>query len=79
MDQEKMKAYYQMWSEAWKQFRKWLVDYQDDDSFWQRLLREGEEFCNQYKGTDVEQFAKKVILDIIEELETVATGKRGNE
>ena len=75
MDQEKMKAYYQMWSEAWKQFRKWLADYQDDDSFWQRLLREGEQFYSQYKGTAVEQLSKKIILDIIEELETVATGK----
>lgn len=72
MDQEKIKAYYQMWSEAWKVFRKWAIDFQDDDSYWQRLVREGDAFITQYRGTAVETLAKKVVLDIIEELELTA-------
>ena len=78
MEQEKIKAYYQMWSEAWKQFRSWALEFQDDDSFWQKIIREGELFIARYKGTEMERFARRTIIDVLEELETIALTKRGN-
>ena len=79
MEQEKIKAYYQIWSEAWKLFRKWALDFQDDDSFWQRAVKEAGEFSAQYKDTEFARFANRIMIDILEELETKALGKRGKE
>lgn len=67
MGQENIKAYYQLWNELWQLFRKWIAEYQDDDSFWQRVLRESDAFLSKHDG----EFAKTILLDIIEELERV--------
>ncbi len=67
MGQENIKAYYQLWNELWQLFRKWIAEYQDDDSFWQRVLRESDAFLSKHDG----KFAKTILLDIIEELERV--------
>lgn len=70
MGQENIKAYYQLWNELWQLFRKWIAEYQDDDSFWQRVLRESDAFLAEHDG----EFAKTILLDIIEELERVRKG-----
>jgi len=72
MEQEKIKAYYQMWSEAWKYFRKWAIDFKDTDDFWKQLVYEAESFGAKYKGTDLEKFAYRIASDIAEEIERVA-------
>ena len=77
MEQEKIKAYYQMWSEAWKYFRHWLLKYQDDESFWQNSVSEAEKFAENYKGQPMEKFAYRIAYDILEELETQALKERG--
>ncbi len=71
MGQENIKAYYQLWNELWKLFRTWIKEYQDDDSFWQRVLRESDAFLAEHDN----KFAKKVLLDIVEELERQAIGE----
>lgn len=72
MTQEDIKAYYQMWSEAWKYFRKWVNNFQDDESFWQNAVSEAEKFAEQYKEQGLERFAYRIAYDILEELETEA-------
>ena len=76
MEQEKIKAYYQMWSEAWQLLRLWLKDLENTDDFWQRVMREAESFGEKYEGTDLERFAYIVIIDIAHELEDAAAVKR---
>ena len=78
MEQEKIKAYYQMWSEAWAVFRRWLAEFQDDESFWQRVYRDAESYSEKYKQTDIKKFADRIIIGIAEELERVAK-ERGSE
>ena len=77
MEQEKIKAYFQMWSEAWKQFKKWAEEFRDDDSFWEKAVKDSEAFAARYKGTDLELFARRTLITILEELETISTTKRG--
>lgn len=79
MNQEKIKAYFQMWSEAWKVFKKLSEKYQDDDSFWQYGVKEGEEFYLRYKGTDCGELAKQIMIDVLEEFQRVALAERGDE
>ena len=74
MEQEKIKAYYQMWSEAWKYFRKWLYDLRNDDEYWRTCIKDADDFCNQYKGSPQEKVAKSIIMDILEELERLERG-----
>jgi len=72
MEQEKIKAYYQMWSEAWKQLHRWLAEFQDDESFWQKVYQDAELFSEKYKQTDIKKFADRIVIDMAEELERVA-------
>lgn len=73
MEQEKIKAYYQMWSEAWKLFRKWSMELNDDDSFWKKAVEEADAFIKQYKG----QLASRIIADILWELQSQAQTMKG--
>ena len=73
MEQEKIKAYYQMWSEAWKLFRKWSMELKDDDSFWKKAVEEADAFIKQYKG----QLSSRIIADILWELQSQAQTMKG--
>ena len=68
MEQEKIKAYYQMWSEAWKLFRKWAINFTDTDDFWQNAIKEADEFCRQHSC----KLASIIVVDILDELQKQA-------
>lgn len=75
MEQEKIKAYYQMWSEAWKYFRHWLLKYQDDESFWQNSVAEAERFASNYTDEEMKRFAYRIAYDALEQLEYISLQK----
>lgn len=76
MEQEKIKAYYQMWSEAWKHFKRWAERFNDDESFWQNSVSEAEKFAEKYKCSGLERFAYHIAYDILEELENKSLKER---
>ena len=79
MTQEDIKAYYQMWSEAWKHFKRWAERFNDDESFWQNSVAEAERFASNYTDEEMRRFAYRIAYDILEQLETIATERRGKE
>lgn len=79
MTQEDIKAYYQMWSEAWKHFKRWAERFNDDESFWQNSVAEAERFASNYTDEKMRRFAYRIAYDILEQLETIAVERRGKE
>ena len=78
MNQEKIKAYYQMWSEAWTMFRSWATDYKNCDSFWSRIIDDGEAFIKKHNGTQCARLAKQIVLEMIDEFMQLARNERIN-
>ena len=79
MTQEKIKAYYQMWSEAWKLFRNLLENRSTNDNCWEYALKQSESLCSQYEKTECSQISKKIMMDILEEVQRLEIAERGNE
>ena len=75
MEQEKIKAYYQMWSEAWKYFKRWAERFNDDESFWQNSVAEAERFASNYTDEKMRRFAYRIAYDALEQLEYISLQK----
>ena len=75
MEKEKMKLYYDLWSDCWSMFRKWMMEFCNEDSFWQQCIRDADKFCDKYEAQGVGHFASILAQDILHELENKALKK----
>ena len=62
--------YFTINAAAWNFFKESLP-VQDDDRYWNEVLREGEEITRKYEDTQQSQFAKDQVFAIINELERI--------
>lgn len=65
MKEEDLKEYFNIYTECWRMFRKYS-DPVDDDEFWDSLVKEGNRIVD---SSTAKEFAKKVVLSTIDEIE----------
>lgn len=67
MKEEDLKEYFNIYTECWRMFRKYSAPV-DDDEFWDGLVKEGNRIVDSYTA---KEFAKKVVLSTIDEIERI--------
>lgn len=65
MDDITLKNYYEMFTAAWKLFRKYAVIKKDEE--WNKLIKEATEIRNRYPG----EFSRKILMETLDEIERV--------
>ncbi len=67
MEEVELKEYYQIYTDCWKMFRRFSNPL-DTDEFWNNLVSTSDEI---FKSTEKKEFAKKMILATLDEIENV--------
>lgn len=74
MSEEKLKLKYQLFTDVWRLYRKWVVlDSPMRPEEWKQLHTEAHEIVERY---DYEKMSRHLLLAIIEEIEVEDNGKK---
>lgn len=60
--------YWALYADIWG-FHKKYADVKEDDAFWEQVVDEAHIIYEKYKGKPEGEFAKKLILDVCDELD----------
>lgn len=60
--------YWALYADIWG-FHKKYADVKKDDAFWEQVIDEVNVICEKYKGKPEEEFAKQLLLDVLDELD----------
>lgn len=66
--------YWALFSDVWGLLKKYMP-VKDTDAFWEAVVRETDETFKKYEKTDQEEFAKVLLLGVIDELERIYKAK----
>lgn len=67
MDQEKLKEYFDIYTDCWKFFKRYS-DVEYSDQYWLGLMQEANNIYERHKT----ELCKKLILDTLDELERIS-------
>ena len=62
--------YWKLFSDIWGMMKRFLP-VRDDEAYWSEAVTLADDLYNKYKGTPQEEFAKELILDVMDELESI--------
>lgn len=62
--------YWKIYADIWD-FHKKYADVKGDDSYWEQVVNDAGELYKKYENQPEGEFAKKLILNILDELERV--------
>lgn len=62
--------YWKIYADIWG-FHKKFADVKSDDSYWEQVVNDAGELYKKYENQPEGEFAKKLILNILDELERV--------
>ncbi len=62
--------YWQIYGDIWS-FHKNYADVQTDDSYWDSVVSECGSICKKYMGKPENEFAKSLVLNVVDELERI--------
>lgn len=74
MNEEELKKYFNVYTDCWKLFKK-FSDPVAEDAFWEALIDEGDAVAEKYGKSE---FAKKMIVVTMEELDRISRKKGQN-
>ncbi len=66
---EELKRIYNLFSDCWRFFKKHIVDVQDTDQYWEKIIAESGELSKKY---DNERFAIELMAAVVKELDRKA-------
>lgn len=62
--------YWKLFSDIWGMMKRFLP-VRDDEAYWSEAVALADDLYKKYKGTPQEEFAKELILDVMDELESI--------
>ena len=71
MSDEALKEYYQVFTDAWKLFKKYSNISNDNDDYWKTLMDEVKQLTEVHKS----DLALNIMLEVVKELESIAKKK----
>ena len=74
----KKTPYWNIYAEIFTFFKE-SMPVQEDDPYWDRVIKEADQIYNKYKDTDQGEFAKREVLSVIDELETIYKRRKRGE
>lgn len=74
MTNEELKQAYNMFTDAWKLFKKY-ADIRDTDEYWESLVDEAGETAKQF---DNDKFIRNLVMAVMDEIERRAKEMRNN-
>ena len=66
MNEEQLKQYFAIYTDAWKLFKKYFRPV-EDDSFWETLLQDAQELYQKHQHP----FAKELIIKTMDEIDRI--------
>lgn len=73
MSEEELRQHYEIITDCWKLMKKYHNP-DDTDEYWEALIREGQKIYEKYKT----EYAKREVLNVIEELDGKSRDNRGS-
>lgn len=64
-----------IYNDVWLYFKNYYGVKQDDEALWDKLIKEGDELCKKYNNS---QFARELVLTIINELQRASKGAKAD-
>lgn len=71
----KQTVYWKIYGDVFA-FHKKYAEVREDDLYWSSLVDEASELYGKYENVSEKEFAKQLILTVLEELERIYRGKR---
>lgn len=63
-------VYWTLYSDIWN-FHKKFADVREDDAFWEQVVDEAGVLYKKYDGLPEQEFAKQLVLNVLDELERI--------
>ncbi len=74
MNEERLKQYFAIYTDAWKLFKKYAEPV-EEDAFWDSLQQEAREIYEKYKTA----FAKEIIVSTVNEIDRIYRKKQDTQ